>query len=261
MCLDKWYLDAVFPDGTVWFGYRAQLRLWCWPKISWVSGCEVPPRGPERSISRWQKLDEPILESGQWRWAGPDGFQARWRPSAPGRECLLATDEQLTIRWNCRAPMAAVTRIGAAGQHGNQAAVEGLGYLEHLQIETSRPCLPFRELRWGRAHASGSSLVWIHWGRGRDLSLLLENGVRVRGEFGPFATGGMHVETDWGEWQTGNVRLLCDRDVRRSFPPWLVWLVKGLAPARETKMTGAVRLRTGADEFAGSAIWEEVKWI
>src|ERR1017187_2764576 len=114
MCLDKWYLDAVFPDGTVWFGYRARLGLWKFPAIPWASGCEVPAQGRERKVSRlgWKEWSAPRMEDGQWVWNAPDGFRARWKPSGTGADTVLASDDHLRVRWNCLAPKATVTRIG-----------------------------------------------------------------------------------------------------------------------------------------------------
>lgn len=132
--------------------------------------------------------------------------------------------------------------------------------MEHLQIETDRPDLPFRELEWGRAHAAESSLVWIRWGRGRELSLLLENGAQVNGKLETFSKGGARARTEHGEWETGSGHALCDRDARRSFPRWLVWLARGMAPSRELKMAGPARLRTASGDFTGSGVWEEVRW-
>jgi hypothetical protein len=264
MRLDKWYLDAVFPDRSVWFGYRAQLVLGRCPSIPWTFACEVFPDGRERTASRWKSLAEPRLKNGQWLWHGPDGFGACWEPLSPGAESVLASDAQLRVRWHCLTPRAKVTRIcrnGVTSDEGQNAAFQGIGYIEHLQIETSSPRLPFRELHWGRACAGESSLVWIRWGRGRELTLLLEDGVRVDGRLEPLGEGGVRIETAQGQWETGSGRPLCDRNVRRSFPRWLVWLTREIAPVRELKMSGPVRFRASSGDLIGSGIWEEVRWL
>jgi hypothetical protein len=176
---------------------------------------------------------------------------------------VLAWDDQLRARWNCLTPKAVVTKMrnGEIGKTRDGSAVSrGIGYVEHLQIETGGPNLPFRDLWWGRAHAGESSLVWIQWGRGRELSLLLENGARVNGRLETLSNGGARIQTEHGEWETGSGRPLCDRDVRRSFPCWLVRLARGMAPAREVKMAGPARLRNASGDFAGSGVWEEVRW-
>ncbi|HWI57149.1 MAG TPA: hypothetical protein VNZ22_07975 [Bacillota bacterium] len=263
MRLEKWYLDAVFPDGTVWYGYRARLRLRGCPRIPWTSGCEVLPGSGEQKVSRWQELAAPRLEGGQWQWQGPDGFDARWAPSGPGVESVLAAEDQFQVRWSCIAPRAAVTRSNGGGRGrcaGQDSVSRGLGYLEHLSIETTRPELPFRELWWGRAHVGESSLVWIRWGGGRELTLLIEDGVQVNGQLETLPQGGVRVQTARGQWETGAGRALCDRDVRRAFPRWLVWLTRGMTPVRELKLAGSVRRRTAAGEVTGTGVWEEVKW-
>jgi len=264
MRLDKWYLDAVFPDGTVWFGCRARLGLWICPAIPWASSCEMFPDGWQWVDSHlgWKELAKPRLENGHWLWRGLDGFHARWEPSGPGADITLASDARLRVRWNCLAPKATVTRInnGEIGKAARKRAVSGIGYVERMQIETKGPSLPFRELFWGRAHAGKSSLVWIHWGRGRELTLLLENGAQVGGKLETYQHGSIRALTPLGEWETAGGSLICDRDTRLSFPRWLVWLARGMTPAREIKMAGRVRLRTAAGDFTGPAIWEEVRW-
>jgi hypothetical protein len=262
MILDKWYLDTVFPDGRVWFGYRAQLRFGKLPFIRWVSGCEVLPDGREWKASRFRALAPPVLNDGQWEWRGPDGFHGCWRPTGTGAEFDLGSDDRFRVHWNCLVPRAVVTANGVGdGSHvGKSTVCEGIGYLECLQIESTMRGLPFRQLCWGRAHAGESSLVWIRWGRGRDLTLVLEDGIQVSGKIEALCAGGVRVQTARGEWETGVGRPLCDRDVRRSFPRWLIRLAGGMAPARELKMAGPVRLRTVTGIVAGTGIWEEVTW-
>ena len=263
MLLDKWYLDTVFPDGTVWFGYRAWLRLWRGPHLCWAAGCEVLPGGRQQKASRWVELAEPRLENGQWQWRGPDGFEAQWQPCCPAVQSELGSQERFRVHWSCVAPRAAVTRTqrapgGSCGRPG--AASHGDGYIEHLRLEAAGCRMPLRDLWWGRAHAGPSSLVWIRWGLRPDLWLAFENGVPVNALSEARPNGDVCIQTQSGVWQTQGRQALCDRDVRRSFPRWLVWLTGGLAPSREHKVSGAVRLRSNEGTFEGSGIWEEVKW-
>lgn len=255
MVLDKWYLDAVFPDGTAWFGYRARLRFWRWPVIAWSSGCRMSADGQVGAAARWGNWPEPNGAGGRWRWQAPDGFDGLWKGGSESAAVSLAAENQLQVRWHCLAPRAAVA-VTLDGETRNGA----VGYLEHLRVESAARALPFRRLWWGHAHAGESSLVWIRWAEGRDLCVLLEDGVRVEGNVVPLAEGGVRVKTARGEWETGRGRVLCDRDVRRSFPRWLVLLARGMAPARELKISGPVRLRAGADQLTGAGIWEEVRW-
>ena len=271
MDLEKWYLDAVFADGTVWFGYRARLRLCGCASIAWCSGCEVLPDGTERRVSAWRNSPAPRLEEGSWSWTGPDGFRGRWTPSVASKSLVLAADDQLQVRWNCVAPRALIERSRDGGRRngdnvllagrGPERTTRGVGYLECLRLQSSRSTLPFRELRWGRAHVGESSLVWLRWGQGRDLSLVLEDGLPSSGNIETLADGGLCIRTEESCWETGAGRILCNRDVRRSFPGWLVWLTGGLAPAQELKIAGAIRQRNSVGvERAGSGIWEEVRW-
>jgi hypothetical protein len=258
MVVDKWYLDAVFPDGTIWIGYRASLRLWKCPPLFWTCGTLISPDGKERRITRWKKMAAPRFEGNHWHWQGPDGFQGRWEAFAPGFDTELAAEGQCKVRWNCIVPKATVTRVSEDAKMTN---ADGTGYIEHLQIEVSKAGLPFRELWWGRAHAGPSSLVWIRWSRGRDLTLLVENGAPVNGRLESLGDGRVRAHTPSGEWETGTRGTLCDRNLRRSFPRLLVWLTGGLAPVREQKMCGPVRHRNAVGEFNGTGIWEEVEWL
>ena len=255
MLLEKWYLDAVFPDGTVWFGYHAQLQLMRGLRIPWAAGSEFAAGCREHKITCWKSLAAPRLENGQWQWNGPDGFGGRWKPAGHAIESALGSDERFRVNWNCVAPRATVTR-----NQGDEVTSQGTGYVEHLRLESSRPALPFRNLWWGRAHAGNASLVWIRWKEGRELCLLFEDGVKVDGQLETLFDGGVRIHTAQGCWETGKGRPLCDRDVRRSFPRWLVWLTGKMAPARELKLAGPVQFRTHATEFTGTGIWEEVRW-
>jgi hypothetical protein len=60
-------------------------------------------------------------------------------------------------------------------------AIEGLGYVERMDL-TLRPWrLPIRDLRWGRFLSDGIGVVWIEWRGPRPLTLLSVNGTAVDG--------------------------------------------------------------------------------
>ena len=65
MLLEKWYLDAVFPDGRVWFGYRARVRVGRWPPLMWLAGGMAPLR--ERKMAGPASLS---TASGELRGSG-----------------------------------------------------------------------------------------------------------------------------------------------------------------------------------------------
>jgi len=140
----------------------------------------------------------------------------------------------------------------------SHARGQGVGYLEHLHVNSKKMRLPFRKLWWGRAHAGQSSVVWIRWGNGRELNLVIEDGVQARGSLESMPNGGMRIETARGQWETGNNCRL--EGLGHSLPGWLLRLGKRMAPAKEVKRSGPVCFRTGTGAFTGSALWEEVEW-
>ena len=258
MKLEKWYLDAVLDDGTVWYGYQARLKLPGYPTMPWVCGYTVRPDGSQFSRARWRSWPAPACVKGIWQWTGPDGFQAAWEPTSDGSASPLGSDDQFQVHWNCVVP-GAVVRCRIPDADGTLRKVSGTGYIEHMRLET-HGALPFKELQWGRAHAGGSSLVWIRWAAGKDCTFLLENGRPIGGQIEASSDGSVHVRTATGEWWAQHTKPLCDRDVRTSFPGWLVRLAGRTVPQRELKLTGTAVLRNSIASHAGTGIWEEVQW-
>lgn len=261
MKLEKWYLDAVLEDGTVWYGYQARLKLPGCPTIPWVCGHTIRPDGNGRVQARasWRPWPAPSCENGIWHWTGPDGLQATWEPTSGGSASPLGSDDQFQVHWNCVVP-GALVRCQISNADGSLRELSGTGYIEHMQLETRGISLPFKTLLWGRAHAGGSSLVWIRWMAGRDCTFVLENGRPVEGKLDARPDGSVLVRTASGEWLVRRTTHLCDRDVRTSFPGWLVKLVGRIVPHRELKLTGTAVLRDSYQTHSGSGIWEEVQW-
>jgi len=79
-----------------------------------------------------------------------------------------------SIDWDCLVPRARAWLALADG-----TKVEGLGYVERLDM-TIRPWhLPIRELRWGRFLSDNASAVWIEWRGAQPLVLLYINGSEI----------------------------------------------------------------------------------
>jgi len=259
MTLDKWYLDAVFPDGSAWYGYRALIRFGYFPPVHFASSHSVSASGKGTEITRWPEIREPACDGNSWEWIAPGGFRGHWQPvRSRGEELELSRDSDLKIHWSCLAPDARFDRLDPGKKEPGGAS--GSGYIERLQVQSGRRALPFRSLRWGHANAGDASLVWIQWARGKDLSLILENGVQVPGSIEEMPDGGVKVQTASSCWETLPGKTICDRDVRKSFSWMLVWLARGLAPSREMKILGNVRRKCGAQTWMGSGIWEHVLW-
>jgi hypothetical protein len=55
--------------------------------------------------------------------------------------------------------------------------LRGRGYAEVLEMTVAPWSLPMRQLRWGRAISARQSLVWIQWLGGRDLQVVVRNGL------------------------------------------------------------------------------------
>ena len=59
--------------------------------------------------------------------------------------------------------------------------INGRGYAEVLELTIPPWRLPIDELRWGRCVGDDRSLVWIDWRGSYPLTIVLHDGVPVRG--------------------------------------------------------------------------------
>lgn len=59
--------------------------------------------------------------------------------------------------------------------------ITGRGYAEVLELTIPPWRLPIDELRWGRCVGDDRSIVWIDWNGTYPLTIILDDGVPVRG--------------------------------------------------------------------------------
>ncbi len=173
--LSKWYMDCVAPDGTAVVAY--------WSRVVWGM---VRFRHAALLLRRDGAVSEAAtLHAGSEPLPRPDGvvcrndalaIQGHWQAlSLPVERTLLATD-QGSVAWHCLVP-----RAQARLELTNAITVEGLGYVERLDISLPPWHLPIEELCWGRFLSQNSNLVWIEWRGLRPLKIVNLNGVDLDG--------------------------------------------------------------------------------
>ncbi len=159
----------------------------------------------------------------------------RWHP------VLLAAEVELTLR----------------GQ-----LLSGVGYLERLRIDVAPWRLPIEELRWGRFHGAGRSIVWIEWRGASPLRLCLVDGVEV--EVGALADEGFEF-ADGARLELTPRAVLRDGRLgqtvlRERLFRWLP-LPRSIRAMHETKWLASGRFTDrGGVTSAGFAIHEVVRW-
>lgn len=157
--LDKWYGDVVTAQGSGAIVYAARLR-WGPLRLGYGSTLALTDAHAPTSRATVRRVAMPQLEGRTATWRNTTlQADARWsRDAAPIERCLLDGPDG-AIRWQCHMPRAvARVQIGST-------ILEGLGYIEQLQLTIPPAKLPFRggALRWGRYLSSRHAIVWIEW--------------------------------------------------------------------------------------------------
>lgn len=157
--LNKWYLDVVSPDGQAAIINLARCRLGPL-HLSAVSVLWSKPGAEPQSETRLAGFEEPHPGGDHPAWRCDSlGLGVAW--STPEPACqpqhLLSDQRSPTVTWSILSPRAE-TRVS-----WNGSSIRGLGYAERLDLRTPPWKLPIDQLRWGRALAEGSWVVWLEW--------------------------------------------------------------------------------------------------
>lgn len=174
--LSKWYMDCVSDAGDVFIGYAASLR-WRGLAIHYSSTLKWRSGGDIRSRTSLQKISAPVITGTSLQWAPPPlAIEGTWNATVPPIERRLFESDNGIVEWRCLQPH------GTAEIHfGNEPAIQGLGYAEHMSMTIPPWRLPIEELRWGRFLSKDDGLIWIEWRGPHPLSLILHNGIEVDG--------------------------------------------------------------------------------
>jgi hypothetical protein len=92
-------------------------------------------------------------------WASPKlKVDGHWVARAPGIERDFMKTHDGVLQWKCLQPHAR-----ASIQMDQNHHLEGLGYVERMDLSISPWQLPINKLRWGRFLSDQDALVWIQW--------------------------------------------------------------------------------------------------
>lgn len=248
----KWYLDLCDSSGSGVIVYAARIR-WRRLRIRYTSIIEFDASGGSNERTTLRAFEEPRVESGAVHVANRRlGFSGSWAPlrdasleeSAP---TTLFQDDRGEVNWQVLSNRAdAMVRFGEMSGR----RLEGLGYVERLEITIPPWQLPIRELRWGRIVTEGADAVWIEWLGPHPLKIVRQDGVR---------TSEHEFEQDQGS-------VLRDGPISETVLARIPILRRAL-PARvlqthETKWLSRARSRVSGGEpgQSGWGIHEVVRW-
>ena len=182
--LDKWYGDCVTAGGDVLIVYAA--HVWLGPVRF---GCSsILGRIGDRDVAETHVGRTRLPRRGERGHSFEDnelGVHGTWRGTTTAEERTLWSGRAGSVRWH-PVLVAAEVELSLRGQ-----PLTGVGYLERLRLDVAPWRLPIEELRWGRFHGGGRSIVWIEWRGPAPLRLCLVDGVEV--EVGPLTNEGLEL--------------------------------------------------------------------
>lgn len=203
--LDKYYFDAVAPDGRCFIGYSALLR-WGLLCLRYHGGIWMNARGEVRTTGRFFAFPQPVIEEDRLTWATPHGT-GTWSGPSIDRALRLLDDKDGHVSWEPHQ-----YRTAATIPEGPFGALTGTGYTERLRMDIPPWRLPIRALHWGRFHGGRNDLVWIRWEGPHPLLVLILNGEEVNG--GSVAHDG--VDANGHHLRFAEKRVLRDGTLRRN---------------------------------------------
>ena len=254
--LTKWYADCVGHDGDVVILYCGIAR---WRAITLRYTSVLEAGSGRKTVVRYslRRSTMPAKRGTSIRWQSNSlGIMGVWERLDPPFETEVYKSSEGVIKWHCLHP-----RSRASINLGCTKAVQGLGYVERLDMTLAPWTLPIQELRWGRFLNDSNSLVWLDWKGSYTCRLVLQNGILGR------AT----VIDDDGITLNGNSGLrLTERDVLRNgalgrtalaiIPGLKRFFPSKILKVRECKWRSRGELRRGDSRSSGWAIHEVIRW-
>lgn len=252
--LSKWYVDCTNRSGEAAIGYWAELS---WRHLS-VRYASVMLFADNLLVERHSLRPgpEPQLEDGliEWSCKAIDTFGTWIGDTHESEGRLLHRRKQGSLEWRCLQPLAQAT-VRVMGR-----LLEGTGYSERIILTLPPWELPIEELRWGRAHFPGHSVVWIDWKGSESMRLVLCDGREVEAA----QVSDDVVSTHRGTVRLSDRRVLREGHVTGSSVGAIPGVRQVLSSAglllEEHKWLSFATLVESGLSVAGTAIHEVVRW-
>jgi hypothetical protein len=254
--LTKWYADCVGHNGDAVILYCGIAR-WRAITLRYMSILEAAFGKQPSARYSLRKSPMPVERDTTIQWQSKSlGILGVWERLDPPFDMKLYETSEGEIKWQCLHP-----RSRATVNLGNGMVLQGLGYVERLDMTVVPWKLPIKELRWGRFLSDSDSLVWIDWRGPHSCRIVLQNGLLCG-----------TPTIDEGEITlNGNIRLrISGGDVLRNGAlgktalaviPSLRRLIPGkMLNIQECKWRSRAELRRGESSSSGWAIHEVVTW-
>ncbi|HET6981527.1 MAG TPA: hypothetical protein VFI53_05260 [Myxococcaceae bacterium] len=246
--LVKWYGDLTTETGDAVIGYAATLEAPL--HLEYAACLEICG---ERVESRSALERSAIAElRGAWTWKAPH-LEARFQPLQRSVAIDLLDEPRGKVQWHPVSPLCE-TRMTVGGR-----ALEGLGYLERLELSIPPWDLPLERLVWGRFVHPRAGLVWIDWQGPHPLQVVLRDGERVDG-----AIEAERILAPGTELQIGTRRLLREGTLGRVALAAVSALSHvtplGFLRTVERKALSRGRMLRGTEVLEGWIIDEVVTW-
>ena len=169
--LTKWYADCIGENGDTAIVYCGTVR-WRTIVLPYASVLEAIAVNQPRTGYSLRKCAMPVEEGTTIRWQSKSlKTKGAWERLDRPCDVRIYESREGAIEWHSVHPQARATV-----DLGDGVLIQGLGYVERLEMTVAPWNLPLEGLRWGRFLSDSGSVVWIDWQGEYVRKIVLENG-------------------------------------------------------------------------------------
>ena len=174
----KWYLDVCAPDGSGAIVYATRVQ-WRRLRVQYSATLEFDAAGKVEERMTLRRFQVPCTSGEETHFQNAKlGVAGTWTPMrAPSvlerQPVTMLSTPAGEVRWGLMSGRA------HARWESRGRALEGLGYMERLDVTLPPWELPIDELRWGRFVAEDADATWLEWKGSHPMKISWNNGAAV----------------------------------------------------------------------------------